>query len=246
MNRALRSLGFLVVFSLLPGTPAPADLVLMTWSHEVRAADTDAQDAERFSSISDVLPFTGTGLARLREIRTDGTFTTSFHGHQLTSLQQADHSLLQTTQTVGDELWSHAVSAFWLTSDMDLQVAVAGSLTFDLFGEDSAASISLEVLDGNQDPFYSTSVARSFPASPGTVELTDSLVPPTGTSYFVQVMSTLAVPAHRFAPPQSTASSDITLTVTAIPEPASLLLLAGGALLACSRRRGKSPPPSLA
>ena len=237
MNRALRSLGLVAVFSLLPASQGSAELVLVAWSHTLRASDADGQHSERFSYVSHVLPFTGSLLAEYREIRTDGDFATSFDGNQLTSVQQVGHSALQTTQAVGDELWSHAVSAFRLTSEMDMEVTFGGSLTYDLFGEGSSVAIIFGVLNDNQDPIHNTSVDNSFAPSPATVELTDTLVLPGGASYFLEVTSDLIVPAHRFAPPLSTASSDITLTVTAIPEPTSLVLLGFGSWLICFRRR---------
>ena len=81
--------------------------------------------------------------------------------------------------------------------------------------------------------------------SPGTQELTDALLLPGGASYVLELASDLTVAAHRSVPPVSTGSSDITLTVTAIPEPASLLLLAFGSWLTCSRRFMKRFPQGL-
>ena len=59
MNRALGPLAPVVVFSLLPATQGSAEMILVAWSHGLRAADADGHDTDRISYVSETLPFAG-------------------------------------------------------------------------------------------------------------------------------------------------------------------------------------------
>lgn len=223
----------LFVLGSIPDSAARAGMVLLSASHGTFVADYDGSDRD-LQWVNQIPPderFDGTTSASYRMLSADGVFSTLVDTNLLTSSMEGAHSLLQTTQESGIELDSYVSSLFWFTTDMDVEVSVHGSMFFDLDFE-GGASMVLEVFNGNQDRIYESFMGSYMSTNDDLFRLDDSIVLDGGAEYFVSVTSVLGDRTHRFPGPGSTASGEMTLVISTIPEPTSLALLCGGALLA--------------
>ncbi len=239
---AARQTALILVFafaSLLDST-AFAGMVLLAGSHRAFVRDTDGADSDRLNDITPGVPFDGTASANHRMLSADGVFSTFFDANLLSSSYESTHSVLQTSQESRTELFSEVGSTFWFTTDMDVEVSVHGSMSFNLGVADSSTAIVLDIFDGNQDRIYQSVQGSPIGTGAGMLLFDDSFLLDGGGTYFVEVHSELRDLAHRNPGPLSTASSEIAVVIATVPEPTSLALLCLGALLA--RLRGGKVP----
>lgn len=231
------SLILLFALAFVPDRAALAGMVLLSGSHWAVVRDTDGMESDGFNDITPGVPFEGTASADYRMLGAYAVFNTFFDTNLLTSRFESIHSLQQTTQESPDELFSESGTTFWLSTDMDIEVSVQGSMTFDLGVADSETAVVLEILDGNQDTVYRSVLGSFIGTGAGMFLVDDSIVLDGGGMYFVHVHSDLLAFAHRNPGPLSTASSEIAVVIATVPEPTSLALLCCGALLARKRSR---------
>jgi len=225
-------------FASLPDSAAQAGMVLLSGSHWAVVRDTDGTESDGFNDITPGVPFARTASANHRMLSADGSFRTLFDTNLLTSNFESALSVLQTTQESPDELFSATGTTFWFTTDMDVEVSVRGSMTFDLSVADSETAMVLDIFDGNQDRIYQNILGSSIGMDDGMFLFGDSIVLDGGGTYFVEVYSNLSAFAHRNPATLSTASGEIAVVIATVPEPTSLALLCCGVLLARIRRRG--------
>ncbi len=230
----------LFAFASLPDSTAFAGMVLLAGSHRAIVWDTDEVDSDLRSDITQGVPFEGTASANHRMLTADIVFSTFFDANLLSSSFESIHSVLQTKQEPPDELFSATGNTFWFTTDMDVEVSVHGSMSFNLGAADSSTAIVLEIFDGNQDRIYRSVQGSPIGTGAGMFLFDDSFLLDGGGTYFVEVHSELRDLAHRNPGPLSTASSEIAVVIATVPEPTSLALLCLGTLLA--RLRGGKVP----
>ena len=230
----------LFAFASLPDSTAFAGMVLMSGAHRAVVWDPDEGESDRHSDITQGVPFEGTASANHRMLTADIVFSTFFDANLLSSSFESIHSVLQTTQKPPDELFSATGSTFWFTTDMDVEVSVHGSMSFNLGVVDSSTAIVLDIFDGNQDRIYRSVQESRIGTGDGMLLFDDSILLDGGGMYFVEVNTNLIAFAHRNPGPVSTASGEIAVVIATVPEPTSLALLCYGALLA--RLRGGKVP----
>ena len=225
-------------FASLPDSAAQAGMVLLSGSHRTVVRDADGTESDGFNDITPGVPFEGTASSSHWMLSADGSFRTLFDTNLLTSSFESALSVLQTTQESRTELFAGSGSTFWFTTDLDVEVTVHGSMSFDLGVADSESAMVLEILDGNQDRVYRSVLGSSIGTDDGMFLINDSILLDGGGAYFVQMHSNLSAFAHRSPGPLSTASGDIAVRIATVPEPTSLALLCCGVLLVRVRRRG--------
>ena len=232
------SLILLFAFASLPDSTAFAEMVLMSGSHRAVVWDVDGGDHETLDHIASGIPFEGTASANHRMLAADIVFSTLFDTNLLTSSFESEHSVLQTMQESTNELFSGAGSTFWFTTDMDVEVSVHGSMSFDLGVVDSSTAIILDIFDGNQDRIYRSVQGSPIGTGADLFVFDDSILLESDGMYFVEVHTNLIAFAHRNSGPVSTASGEIAVVIASVPEPTSLVLLCCGALFVrrCMRR----------
>lgn len=231
------SLILLFVLVCLPNSHAFAGMVLLAGAYGSIVYDTDGAEDDRFNDVTPGVQFERTTSANYKMLTADGSFNTYFDTNLLTSSFESTHSLLQTTQEPINELFSETGSTFWFSTDMDVEVSVHGSMSFDLGVHDSGTGAVFEILDENQDRIYQNILGNAMGTGAGMFYFDDSIVLEGGGMYFVQLYSNLVTFAHRLPGPGSTASSEINLVIATVPEPASLVLLCCGSMIACRRWR---------
>ena len=230
----------LFAFASLPDSAAFAGMVVLSGSHGAVVWDFDGRDSEGLGHATPGVPFEGTASANYRMLAAEGVFSTFFDTDLLASSFESIHSVLQTTQEPPGELFSGTRTTIWFTTDMDVEVSVQGSMAFDLGVADSETAMVLEIFDGNQDRIYQNTLGSSIGTDAGMFVFGDSILLEGGTAYFVTVSSNLTAFPHRNPGPPSTAFGDMTLVISTVPEPTSILLLCCGVLLT-RLHRGKIP-----
>jgi hypothetical protein len=182
-------------------------------------------------------PFAETAFAQYRQLSAVGDFSVVFDEIALDASLHASQSLMQTVQLLADgELFSSVGSTFWFSTTTGVEVTFAGVMSFHLGDDEAGADVSFAIRDSNQDLIHQRAVGCPFGEQTGTVTLYDTILLDGGSSYFAEVSTSLGARVHRYPRPESTAVSDIAISITSVPEPASGLLLCCG-LLVASRRR---------
>lgn len=239
MMPTARQASLILLFALAarPDSAAYAGIVPLGAAHWAVVWDIDGTDRESLGQTTQGVQFEGTVSASHRMLGAEGVFSTLVDTNLLTSNVESVHSVLQTIQKSRTELFSEVGSTFAFTTDLDVEVSVHGSMSFDFGVADSEGAIILDIFNGNQDRIYRSVSGSPIGTGAGMFLFDDSILLDGGGMYFVEVRSNLIAFAHRNPESVSTASSEIAVVISTVPEPTSLALLCAGALLARRRNR---------
>jgi hypothetical protein len=225
------------VFLTITGWAAQADIVMISWGHGALVVDGEGSAHMRYGGETLGSPFAETAFAQYRQLSAAGDFTAVFDEIALDASLHATQSLMQTVQIPADgELFSSVWSSFWFSATTDVEVAFAGVMSFHLGDDEAGGDVSFAIRNSNQDLIHQRAVGCPFGGQTGTVTLHDTILLDGGSSYFAEVSTALGARVRRYPRPESTAVSDIAISITSVPEPASGLLLCCGLLLASRRR----------
>jgi hypothetical protein len=145
----------------------------------------------------------------------------------------------------GTPYGSHTASSgfIWLTPSVDLLFDLEGAFDYNLPADFMMATLAFSIADhvDNEEIFGGGDSAETFPGQPssGTLLLEGSVVIPAGHTselYYVMMLDTFSGTQGYMA----TGEGGLTFSLTAVPEPAALLLLAPALLAASSRRLDKA------
>ncbi len=139
---------------------------------------------------------------------------------------------------IDDESYSLAAGGIGIQPTQDVIVAISGSMSCELsVHENLGAGFSMSVREqAAGDSLYSVGASHEGEGV-GGVTLDASTVIPAGETYSIGYRISLETQGFPEAGATGTAISDVTITISAVPEPAAALLLAFGAPAALARRR---------
>jgi len=214
---------------------ANAGIVVLSGSGGVEARDYGASAFEN-------VPWTQSGMSALsaqwRELSASGTLGFDASDDSLSLNFSGSHSVRRTVQESREEMSSSIGGGFWIMTDVDVLVSASGTASYSLHGqEDPAVGMFMEISNQNQDLIHQGYVTSSYGPPAGTIDFADSLLLDSGTQYFIFAGSELSQVAVGFSELPSIATSEMTFTIQAVPEPATLTFLVLAPLLALHRIR---------
>ena len=222
---------------LLMVSPASAGIVVLAGGGGVHVYDIDGNVGD---GVSWNQPGTNQVEVHWQELYASGTFEFATDDDTVMLTFDGTHSVRRTTQEFHSEMHSSIGGGFWVMSDLGLLVSAEGAMTFSLHGqEDPGAGMAIWIDNQNQDTIHQISVSSAYGPPDGSIKLVDSILLDGGAQYFINIGSDVSQSAVGFSELPSTATSGMTLTIQAVPEPVTILLLALGSLVGFRRNSSR-------
>ena len=224
MNRPTSTRFLQYGFTLfLTVSPATAGIVVLSGSGFVWTDDDDGGDFEE-------IPWTQVGTtglsAQWRELDARAWMEFSADNNSVSVSFSGSHSVRRTAQATGTSMDSGIGVGFWIISDVDVIVSATGTMNYSLHGEkEPTATMFFFVENNDVGLIHQGSVYSTYDPPDGAIYLADSVVLDGGIPYSIVAASELGQLAIGFSEMPSVATSELTLKIQAIPEPATLVLL---------------------
>ncbi len=226
----------MMVIILIPSGVGWAGMNLLGWVHRGGLVEEGTGYlTETFSyDETPVSPFQGSFSRQIGDTSLDVAYNFVFDDNNGVLEFETAHSLKHTE----GQCCSVAFGGFTIQPTLDIEVAITGTMTYDIpTHEGMGADIGLEIeqIVGGTFSFHASEAHEGEGA--GIFALDESVVVPAGEMYSIGYHFEMGSNPSCEEGMIGTATSDVTITIISVPEPASILLLSFGASVVVARRR---------